>query len=144
VRARVWNQGAGHFLPTTPTPAAWLRVELVDARGEPIAGAKAEKRIGRAIEFVDGAWHVREDTRIPPGENVELAGAWRDGRTADAASVRVTVLVHPDDYYEGFYRTKLAGKLTDDERAQYQAALVRATASHYVATTQDARVTIVP
>jgi cytochrome c len=144
VRARVWNQGAGHFLPTTPTPAAWLRVELIDKSGAPIAGATSEKRIGRAIAFVNGAWQVREDTRIPPGENVELAGAWIDGRTADAAAARVTIEVHPDDYYEGFYRTKLAGKLTDDERAQYQAALARATASHYVAYSDDVRVTIVP
>jgi mono/diheme cytochrome c family protein len=144
VRARVWNQGAGHFLPTTPTPAAWLRVELIDAHGAPIAGARADKRIGRAIAFVDGAWQVREDTRIPPGESLELAGAWTDGRVAEAASARVTVEVHPDDYYEGFYRTKLAGTLSADERAPYEAALARATGSHYVAYTRDVRVTIAP
>jgi hypothetical protein len=137
VRARVWNQGAGHFLPTTPTPAAWLRVELVDDRDRAIAGARAERRIGRAIEFTGGAWRQREDTRIPPGESLELAAAWTDGRVPAATRARVTLEVHPDDYYEGFYRTKLAGTVTPVERALYEAALARATASRYVAYRRD-------
>src|SRR6185436_12701475 len=39
--ATIANIGAGHYLPTTPTPAAWLSITLVDARGQPIAGATA-------------------------------------------------------------------------------------------------------
>src|SRR5262249_41245880 len=108
VRARIWNQGAGHFLPTTPTPAAWLRVELVDRDGRAVRGARAEKRIGRAIGYRDGSWTQIEDTRIPPGDTLELASAWAGGRVAEAAFARVTVEVHPDDYYEGFYRRHLA------------------------------------
>src|SRR5512134_737733 len=47
VAARLTNVGAGHYLPTTPTPAAWLRVELLDAAGHAIKGTRRERRIGR-------------------------------------------------------------------------------------------------
>jgi len=132
VRAKVTNVGAGHRLPTTPTPAAWLAIELVDAGGRPIAGARAERRIGRKIEYRDG-WRELEDTRIPPGESLEVAGAWRRGRVADATGVRVTVTVHPDDYYEGLYKSRLAKPLAPSVRAQFEAALQRASGSYYVA-----------
>jgi mono/diheme cytochrome c family protein len=144
VRARLWNQGAGHFLPTTPTPAAWISIDLIDARGAVIAGAHADQRIGRAIRFVDGAWHEVEDTRIPPGDSRELADAWAGGRVGDATAARVTIAVHPDDYYEGFYQAKLDAHPPPAERALYEQALARATASHYVAETIDVRVTIAP
>jgi mono/diheme cytochrome c family protein len=126
--AELSNIGAGHFLPTTPTPAAWLWLELLDAKGKPIAGANASQRIGRDIYF-DGTWHERADTRIPPGERLTLTRAWK----ADAASLRVTVEVHPDDYYEHLYQQRLKQKLSDERRALYQQALARATAAHYVA-----------
>jgi len=105
---------------------------------------RAAPVIDRAIEFRDGGWHQLEDTRIPPGESLELAAAWAGGRTADATLARVTVEVHPDDFYEGFYRAKLAAHPPPAEKAQYEAALARATASHYVAETIDVRVTIAP
>ena len=100
------------------------------ARGQPIDGASAELRIGRDI-YWDGAWHERADTRIPPGETRTLSHAWK--RSREARSARVTVEVHPDDYYEHFYANRLAGQLGATERAQYEAALERARASYYVA-----------
>lgn len=134
VRARVRNVGAGHYLPTTPTPAAWLRIELVDATGAPIAGARAERRIGRQLAYRDGGWVILEDTRIPPGEALEVAGGWRAGRVADATHVRVVVEVHPDDYYEGLHAARLKAKdLTPEVRALFEQALARAQGSHYVA-----------
>jgi mono/diheme cytochrome c family protein len=134
--ARLTNIGAGHYLPTTPTPAAWLTIALIDARGAAIAGATARYRIGRDIWF-DGAWHERADTRIPPGEAATVARAWRGGRTAEATAARITVEVHPDDFYERFYAGKLTGALAAAQRALYQQALARATGSHYVAEQRD-------
>lgn len=131
VTAAVRNVGAGHFLPTTPTPAAWLVIELVDADGAPIRGARAEKRIGRHIVFDDG-WKVREDTRIPPGEQITLSAAWQRGRVARATAARITIRVHPDDYYEGFYRARLRRTLTAEARRLFQQALARAEAARYV------------
>lgn len=136
VSATLTNVGAGHYLPTTPTPAAWLTLELVDTRGAAIAGARATQRIGRDI-WSDGTWHERADTRIPPGGSRTLAWRWWGGRTPSATHARVTVEVRPDDYYERLYATRLRGKLPPARRALYEAALARARASHYVAESRD-------
>ena len=132
VAATLTNIGAGHYLPTTPTPAVWLRVELFDAKGHPIVGARDELRIGREIEFAT-RWREKQDTRIPPGERATLTRAWRAGRVAMAATARITVEVHPDDYYERLYAERLRGKLPASLRAMYAAALARTVASHYIA-----------
>lgn len=122
VRARLTNVGAGHYLPTTPTPAVWLKIDLVDADGRAIAGAHAEKRIGRHIEYTT-KFIEHEDTRIPPGESVELAAAWKNGRVGEATHAKITVYVKPDEYYERLYRQRLAGKLDRDIRAMFEQAL---------------------
>ena len=132
VLAELTNTGAGHYLPTTPTPAAWLRIELVDGDGVVIDGAAAELRIGRDIYF-DGTWHERADTRIPPGERAVMARAWRGGRTSAARGVRVTLEVHPDDFYEGLYQVRLRGTPAPEARALYEQALARARGTHYIA-----------
>jgi len=133
VRARVTNVGAGHYLPTTPTPAAWLEIELVDDAGAIIAGAQASRRIGRQLRVVGGQFEEVEDTRIPPGASLELAQGWRDGAVARATRARVRVRVRPDDYYEGLYRARLAGTLAPGVRTLFAAALARAEATPYVA-----------
>ena len=134
--ATLTNIGAGHYLPTTPTPAAWLTIALVDARGRAIAGASDRHRIGRDVWY-DGAWHERSDTRIPPGEAATIARAWSGGRTSEATRARITVEVHPDDFYERFYATALAGRLAPDQRALYQQALAHALGSRYTAEQRD-------
>ncbi len=132
VLAELENIGAGHDLPTTPTPAVWLRIALVDCTGAAIAGAADSLRIGRDVYF-DGRWHERADTRIPPGEHVAMARAWSGGRTAEATAARITVEVHPDDYYEHLYEARLAGELPGAQRTLYEQALARARSSRYVA-----------
>jgi len=136
VIATLTNIGAGHYLPTTTTPAAWLRLELFDAKGGAIAGAHAELRIGRDLVF-DKQWIEKSDTRIPPGESLKMARAWQGGRTAQAAFARVTVEVRPDDYYERFYASRLKAKLPDAARKHYETVLQRAGSSHYLAEQRD-------
>jgi mono/diheme cytochrome c family protein len=136
VAAELKNIGAGHYLPTTPTPALWLSIALVDARGAPIAGATTRYRIGRDIWF-DGRWHERADTRIPPGEAARVARAWTGGRTAEAIAARIAIEVHPDDFYERFYAERLAGPLVPGQRALYQQAQARALAARYVVEQRD-------
>lgn len=135
IRAYARNAAAGHYLPTTPTPAAWLRSELVDKGGRTIAGTRAELRIGRRIEYRRGRWHDLEDTRIPPGDTANLVSAWQRGRVADAVAAVITVDVHPDDYYEGLYRLRLRGRVAAAARAQYQQALDQALRNRYRAIT---------
>ncbi|HEX3477907.1 MAG TPA: c-type cytochrome [Kofleriaceae bacterium] len=134
--AALTNIGAGHALPTTPTPAAWLTIALIDARGQPIAGATDRYRIGRDLWF-DGQWHERADTRIPPGETVTVARAWTAGRTAEATAARITLEVHPDEFYERFYAARLPHARAPAQRALYEQALARATRSHYIAEQRD-------
>ena len=134
--ATLTNIGAGHYLPTTATPAAVLTIALLDARARPIPGATTRYRIGRDVAF-DGQWHERADTRIAPGDTLTLARAWTGGATASATTARITLEVHPDDYYERFYAAKLPTARGPAQRALYQQALTRATQSHYLAEQRD-------
>jgi hypothetical protein len=136
VRAELANVGAGHYTPTTPTPAAWIVIELYDAAGKPIEGAKDSYRIGRDISY-DGKWIEHADTRIAPGDRAVVARAWKGGRTTSATTARVTVEVRPDDYYERLYERQLAKKLPVDRLALYAEALKQAKAARYVAWTRD-------
>jgi len=135
VRARLWNDGAGHMLPTTPTPAAWLEITLVDGDGDRIKGAHASQRIGRNLTSKDDAWVELEDTRVPPGESIELAKAWKRGRVDEATHAKVVVRVAPDEYYERLYASRLDQDLTAEVRTQFEAALKRAKGNRYVAET---------
>jgi hypothetical protein len=136
VRARLGNVGAGHSIPTTPTPAAYLDVELLDARERPIDGASATLRIGRHLDYDPKAnlFHEREDTRIAPGERIELARAWQGGGVPGARWARIRVRVEPDEYYEREFTRRLADQRLDaDVRALFEAALARTKASKYTA-----------
>lgn len=131
--AIVTNVGAGHYLPTTPTPAAWLELELVDAAGRPLAGTRASRRIGRELRYGGSGFEQVEDTRIPPGGSLSLDRTWPAAAVSGAAALRVVVRVKPDDYYEGLYRRRLAGKLPAEARRQFEDALARTLSSPYVA-----------
>lgn len=133
VRARMTNVGAGHYLPTTPTPAAWLELELLDQAGAVIPGTAASKRIGRELRFARGRFEEVEDTRIPPGQSLSLDKGWRGGRIGEATHLRVRVRVKPDDYYEGLYRRRLRARLDGVVRGLFDQALARAVGSEYVA-----------
>ena len=135
--ATLANIGAGHYLPTTATPALFLRIELVDARGKLIEGARTELRIGRDVSFDGKQWREHSDTRIAPGDHVNLAWRWQAGRTAEAMHARVTVEVHPDAFYEALYTRRLATKLSDAARKEYEASLARAKAARFVAEQRD-------
>ncbi|HEY0191677.1 MAG TPA: c-type cytochrome [Kofleriaceae bacterium] len=141
VRAEVSleNIGAGHMLPTTTTPAIWLSIALLDARGRAIDGAADRKRIGRDVVFGpgDAAWHERADTRIPPGEASRFARGWAGGRIAEATTLRITVEVEPDEFYERFYAEQLATRLPPGQRALFEQAAARARGSHYLAEQRD-------
>jgi hypothetical protein len=133
VRVRVKNVGAGHYLPTTPTPAAWVTIQLIDEDGDSIEGAFAEQRIGRHLVYERG-WKQLEDTRIPPGEHLELAGAWKSGRVSEATHVRIQVRVEPDEYYERLHERRLNGKnVPARERKLYREALQKTRQSHFTA-----------
>lgn len=131
VTAALTNIGAGHYLPTTSTPAVLLRIALLDGKGAALQSD--ELRIGRSIAFAK-QWTEKADTRIAPGGAATLTRTWQ---RAGATAARVTVEVHPDAYYEDLYAARLKTKLPDATRKQYEQALQRALASRYVAEQRD-------
>jgi mono/diheme cytochrome c family protein len=137
VRATVTNAGAGHYLPTTPTPAVWLTLILLDQSGAPILGSEHRVRIGRHIAYVDGAWRELEDSRIAPGQSLEVAKVYPVRVAGDAGHrarrVRMTLQVQPDEYYVRFYKMRLATERNAVARAAFEAALARAEANSYTA-----------
>ncbi|MDQ3335522.1 MAG: c-type cytochrome [Myxococcota bacterium] len=135
VVAEVANVGAGHYLPTTPTPAAWLEIAVLDGKGKQLATAR--QRIGRDI-YYDGEWHERSDTRIPPGEKLTMARGWR---VAGAVTARITLEVHPDDYYERLYESQLKKALPAERKKLYEEALARGRSSRYVAERREVAIT---
>jgi hypothetical protein len=114
-RLVVESTGVGHRFPTYVTPVVVLRAELVDSAGRPIAGTREERRIGREVTL--DLERELADTRLLPGERVELAYARPLG---DAAAARFRVVVYPDAFYTAFFETLLrqgAGRGEADIRA---------------------------
>jgi hypothetical protein len=133
VVAELANVGAGHYLPTTPTPAAWITITLLDANGKRLA-TEERQRIGRDI-YYDTAWHERADTRIPPGEKLTMTRVWN--KLAGAVTARITIEVRPDDYYERLYEEQLKRSLPADRKKLYEEALARGRSRRYVAEQRD-------
>lgn len=136
VRASLRNAGAGHYLPTTPTPAVWLELVLSDEDDQPIPGTAHRVRIGRHIAYVDGAWRELEDSRIAPGEALEVAKVYRGKEVAAARRATITVRVQPDEYYIRFYKMRLASERNAEAKAAFQEALQRAENNSYSALRQ--------
>jgi hypothetical protein len=131
VVAELRNAGAGHYLPTSPTPALVVAIELLGQNGKRIDGARSTMRIGRDVYF-DGSWHERSDTRIAPGGAAIMARAWSGGRTAFAVKAAITVVVEPDAFYERDLADRLARTTDPQIRALLEAGLDVARRSHYV------------
>lgn len=104
VDVTVHNHGAGHHFPTTATPKAVLAVrQLRD--GQPLYETVREWPIFRDVEFRDGRWHERADTRIPAGGRLSVA--YEVPRAAGADAVQWSLRLMPDALYTGFFEAKL-------------------------------------
>jgi hypothetical protein len=133
VYARVTNIGAGHYLPTNPTPAAWLTIELLDFKQQPIKYADSKLRIGRYLKPKGEIFEEIEDTRIPPEKSVELEREWSNSQVGKAKFVRVSVRVEPDELYERVFTGRLKQNLSKEVRAYFETALKRTKESKYIA-----------
>jgi hypothetical protein len=94
------NVGAGHHLPTYVTPAIFVTVRLLGASGNPLPDTEQVRVIQRRVPLT----LEREifDTRIPAG------GAWvytyRAPRPKRAKTLEIRIDVHPDYFYNGFFK----------------------------------------
>lgn len=106
LRARivVKNVGAGHDFPTYVTPKVVVRAVLVDRTGHDVTASEQEYVIGREIAL-DLSREIF-DTRIPPGQRASFS--YRRRLTGPGLTLRVTLTVHPDHFYTGFFKSLLA------------------------------------
>ena len=127
-RFRLGNRGVGHAFPTYVTPRVVLAVWQESAGGRELAGTREQFEIGRKIDF--DAQREIFDTRIPPGEHVELlyGRALVEGSVAVVAQARVL----PDDFYREAYEELLTLYTDPEAREQIGEALRRARNSAYV------------
>jgi mono/diheme cytochrome c family protein len=120
----IQNVGAGHFFPTTQTPAAFVKVHLSDAKGRPIRGSLETHRVGRLMkQDGEGSLVDVSDTRIPPGESVRIK---YNRKAAKGMRLEVDIEWHPDSLYEDFYRLQLEDKQVPEARKAYESALKHA------------------
>jgi hypothetical protein len=98
------NIGVGHHFPTYVTPRVVVRATLLDAKGTPVAGSHHEYVIAREVTL-DLSREVF-DTRIPPGERASFS--YRRRVEQSGVTLRVTVNVFPDHFYERFFKSLLA------------------------------------
>lgn len=123
----VTNSGAGHYLPTYVTPKIFVQGELLDATGDVIAGSFQEAVIGREIAL--NLSREEYDTRIAPKESLDFGYAM--ALPEAAATLRVRIVVHPDHFYERFFRAVLRRDQGSLGRAHLEAALEKTATSSF-------------
>ena len=121
------NVGAGHYFPTYVTPQVFVQAELLDAEGQPLEDSNRQAVIGRSVAL--DLSQEDYDTRIAPGTTRSIA--YQVPLPADAASLRVSVEVHPDHFYVRFFAALLAQGTTGQGRAQIQQAHAEASSSAF-------------
>lgn len=113
-RFRLTSAGVGHAFPTYVTPKVIMKGVGLDTSGRPVAGTMREHVIQRRVEFVNGEWVERFDTRLSPGESAVLDLPWPAG-----GQVRFWLEVHPDDFYDhGVYDALLRDLPKDSPAAR--------------------------
>lgn len=122
----------GHYFPTYVTPRVVVRAELLDAKGQLLAGSTEERAIGRDVPLDLG--RELADTRIPPGKQFQLLYRRRLDRAG--LSLRVTVTVFPDHFYTRLFESLLASGAGAGE-GQIREALEATRRSSFTMFSQD-------
>jgi hypothetical protein len=100
----VKNSGVGHYFPTYLTPKVFIIGRLMDEKGNEVTESQQEYVIGR--ESYDLAVEAY-DTRIPPGEQIQVA--YQHELPAENLHLQIEVIVDPDHWYRRFYENYLDG-----------------------------------
>jgi len=101
----VTNSNTGHYFPTYVTPLIVVRGSLLDEKGEVLAGSVKERFIGRRIEL--NLSREIEDSRIAPMKT--FAFDYSPVQSDGAAKIKLEIWVHPDKFYNGFFKSSLRG-----------------------------------
>lgn len=123
----VTNSGAGHYLPTYVTPKIFVQGDLLDAAGEVIADSFQEAVIGREITL--NLSREVYDTRIAPKASLDFGYTMTLPETA--TTLRVRIVVHPDHFYERFFKAVLRRDRGSLGKAHLEAALEKTSTSPF-------------
>ena len=127
---RLRNRDVGHAFPTYSTPRVFLELFQVDAEGREIPGTRVEGTIGREIDFSTDPWREIVDTRVFPGETVQLVYNLPRSREAEALVARA--VVDPDYHYRGVFASLLETLQDLQARRLIEEATRRISTSTYV------------
>ncbi len=113
----VTNSGVGHYFPTYLTPKVFLLMDLVDDRGQQVAGSLRQAVIGREVPL-DLSREVY-DTRLAPKASFRMKESW--GKLPPSLRLRARVVVEPDHFYTEFFQAVIP--TAERGRAQLEEAL---------------------
>jgi hypothetical protein len=130
---RIINSGVGHHFPTYVTPRVVVRFELLGKDGQPTPDTQKEAVIGRDVPL--DLSRELSDTRIPAGETMTISYTQKVPQAG--LTLRVTVMVEPDYFYNKFFRAILDGGQVSKGRHQIQEALKRTEESLFVLFKQE-------
>ncbi|MBI2879011.1 MAG: redoxin family protein, partial [Candidatus Rokubacteria bacterium] len=127
----VTNTGAGHSFPTYLTPKVFVRMELVDAQGQPVPESLEEAVIGR--EATLDLSRELYDTRLAP----KASFAMRYSRKIDRPGLRLRarVVVEPDHFYTRFFEAVIPQ--AQRGKRQLEEALAETRRSHFTIFSRD-------
>ena len=127
----VTNTGAGHSFPTYLTPKVFVRMELVDAQGQPVPESLEEAVIGR--EATLDLSRELYDTRLAP----KASFAMRYSRKIDRPELRLRarVVVEPDHFYTRFFEAVIPQ--AQRGKRQLEEALAETRRSHFTIFSRD-------
>ena len=126
-RLALTNSGTGHYFPTYVTPRVTVQIYQESAGKQPIEGTMQEKIVARQVSL--DLSEELADTRLAPGERMALD--YLLPRHPDAQAIVMRVLVEPDYFYSGLYRSLLEAESGSKGSNLLRAALKNSLESPY-------------
>ncbi|MCU7929157.1 MAG: cytochrome c family protein [Candidatus Thiodiazotropha sp. (ex Codakia rugifera)] len=129
---KLQSSGVGHRFPTYVVPRVTLKGGLIDGSGRPVQGSQREKIIQRQVRLESDGWEEVSDTRLYPGESVELIIPLFTGAT-EKKRVRFEVWVDPDYFYHFITYPRILEELPDgNSKNLVKRALIEARENRYL------------
>ena len=124
------NTGTGHAFPSYTTPAVTLKAAFLDDADRVIAGGfYEEKLLQRRLNMNTSPWTETFDTRVLPGQEAVLE--FERTVPPEAKTLYLWVWVEPDQFYTGFFQSRLDNGDEFEGREQLQLALQNSLDNQY-------------
>jgi len=108
-RFRLTSTGIGHAFPTYVTPKVVMKAVALNDAGRPVPASEVRYVIQRQVDFINGDWIERSDTRLLPGQSATLEISW-----PKSGQVKFWLEVHPDNFYHQHVYGNLLREMSAD------------------------------